>query len=530
MGPIGLIQLTAGSNIVLPIGTRYTKSGETRIAYQVIGQGPIDLVFVPGFISNLDVLPSNPGYSHLLKRLTTFSRLILLDKRGTGLSDQVNPCALPDLQARADDIRAVMDATGSGRAVLFGASEGVAMSILFAATWPERVRGLALYGGYASFADIVMDHRKLGAFIEATEAGWGNGGSLAFLAPSRADDRQFAEWWARFERLSASPTAAVALVRMNGTINVRESLAAVKAPTLVIHRAEDVYVGPQSGRDLANNITGARYVEIPGRDHPVWIGDVDRIANLVEEFLTGEPPALDSRSVLAVLLVARLASRAAGRETLHLDERAELWREGAPNVIERFGGHAEWSGANRIVAWFDGSTRAAGCAAALHETAAQLGLALTEGIHVGEIDLSTSPLSNLLADVTDKIAAAARPKEILLSRLVSELMSGSGFHFIEHANISIEGIREPLPVVALATERHLEPATRASRSADTNNLSPREHEVLELIADGRNNSSIAVHLGLSEHTVKRHVANILLKLDLPTRAAAAGLIARQSRR
>ncbi|KAB2910764.1 MAG: alpha/beta fold hydrolase [Hyphomicrobiaceae bacterium] len=514
------------------VETRYASSGETRIAYQVVGQGALDLVLVPGFPSNLEILWEDPGYSRLVKRLIAFCRLILFDKRGTGVSDGVDPRALPDLQARMDDIRAVMDAAGCGRAALLGASDGAAQSMLFAATYPNRVRALVLHGGYASH-DQVMDARRLRAHVEAAEASWGTGAALSHLAPGRADDRSFAEWWARLERLSASPTAAVALARMNGAIDVRHALPSINAPTLLLHRAEDAYVGADGSRQLARAIKDARLVELPGRDHPVWMGDVDRVADLVEEFLTGERPVADSDRVLAVLLVARIVGTSSGPAATmagrHLHERIELFREAIPRVMARHGGHARWPGADRIYARFNGAARAAGCAIALRETAASLGLAIAQGIHVGEIDTSLEPLSGNALDLADRIAASTRPPDILLSRLASDLVSGSGLQFVDRGTLAVDGIHEPLPIVGLASERHLEPVTRSkARPADLGVLSPREREVLALVADGLSNPHIAVQLGLSEHTVKRHVANILLKLELPTRAAAAGLAARQS--
>jgi pimeloyl-ACP methyl ester carboxylesterase/DNA-binding CsgD family transcriptional regulator len=518
---------------VRPVETRYARSGEIRIAYQVVGQGSLDLVLVPGFISNLDVLWEDPGYSHLVKRLSAFSRLILFDKRGTGLSDRVDAHAPPDFPTRTDDIRAVMDAAGCTRAALLGSSEGAAMSVLFAATYPERVRALVLHCGYVYFDGSVMDQKRFRSFIEAVEIAWGSGATLAHVAPSRVDDHRFAEWWARFERLSASPTAAATLARMNGAVDVRAALSTLQATTLLIHRVDDAYVELETSRYVARAIKGSRLVEIPGRDHPIWMGDVDLVADLVEEFLTGERPVADSNRVLAVLLVARIiGGSGSGRfarhmKARHLSERVELFHEAALKVIERYGGHADWSGAEKIVARFDGAAKATAGAIALRETAASLELAIAQGIHVGEIDTSLSPLFGISLDVADRIAAAAQPPEILLSRLVGDLVSGSGLQFVERGKLAIDGIHEQLPVLALVTERHLEPILRKTRLADLDALSAREREVLAFVTDGLSNSSIAMQLGLSEHTVKRHVANILLKLDLPTRAAAAALMARQ---
>lgn len=279
--------------------TRCALSGGIRIAHQVIGQGPIDLVFVPGFISNLERHREEPGYSRPLRRLSAFARVIHFDKPGTGLSDRVDVQHLPDLGTRMDDVRAVMDAVGSGRAALLGASEGAPMSILFAATYPERTRALVLYGGYAHFHGAVSSAERSAAFVRSAEQGRGTGASLASFAPGLVHDPHLSAWWARFERLSVSPTAAIALARMNATIDVRGVPGAIRVPTLVIHRRDDARVKVAAGRSPAERIPGARFVELSGRDHPIWTGDIDRVVDAIEEFPTGTHSAAASGRVLA---------------------------------------------------------------------------------------------------------------------------------------------------------------------------------------------------------------------------------------
>ncbi|MFH1793171.1 MAG: alpha/beta fold hydrolase, partial [Pseudomonadota bacterium] len=504
-------------------------SGEARIAYQVVGHGALDLVLIPGFPSNLEILWEDPDYSRLVKRLSAFSRLILFQPRGSGLSDGVDPRALPDPRARVDDIRAVMDAAGCGRAALFGASDGAAQALSFAATCPERTRALVLFG----FPEAATDAKRPRATVETAEASWGTGAGLARLAPGRADDRAFADWWGRLERLSASPTAAAAQARMSAATDVRDLLPAVAAPALLLHRTDDAYVRVEASRQLARDLKDARLVELPGRDHPVWLGDVDGVADLAEEFLTGERSVAHGDRVLAVLLVARVVGTSGGLAAAvasrHLEERVALFREALPRIVARHGGYGRWSGADRIDARFNGASRAASCAVALRETAAALGLSIAQGLHVGEIDMALELLSGEALDIADRIAASTRHADILLSKLASELVSGSGLQFRDRGSIAVEGLREPLAIVALASERHLEPLSRGkARPADLGVLSAREREVLGLVAGGLSNPHIAVQLGLSEHTVKRHVANILLKLDMPTRAAAAGLVARSA--
>lgn len=497
----------------------------------MVGHGSLDLIFAQGFPSNLEILWEDPGYGRLVKRLSAFSRLILFDPRGTGLSDAADLSVPPHPQMRMDDMRAVMDAAGCGRAALLGASDGAAQTILFAATYPERVRALILFGGYAGVRDTAA-LKRLHAIAEAAEASWGNGTTLARLAPSRANDRTLAEWWGRLERLSASPTSAIAQTRTIAAIDVRDKLPAVAAPTLVLHRTEDAHVDVQNSRHLARLLKDARLAELPGRDHPVWMGDVDSVADLVEEFLTGERSLAHGDRVLAVLLVARIlgtsggaAPSAAGR---HVGERMELFREAVPRIVARHGGEARWSGSERIDIRFTGAASALSGALGLREMATSLGLAIAQGIHAGDVDIGIDALSGLALNVADRIAASTRHADILLSRLASELVSGSGLQFVDRGTLLVDGIAQSLPIVGLASERHLEPL-RSATSGPVNLaiLSRREREVLGLVANGLSNSLIAVQLGLSEHTVKRHVANILLKLGMPTRAAAAGLVARQ---
>jgi pimeloyl-ACP methyl ester carboxylesterase/DNA-binding CsgD family transcriptional regulator len=506
-----------------------------RIAYQVVGQGPLDLVFVPGFISNLEVHWEDPGYSHLLRRLSTFTRLILLDKRGTGLSDRVDAHKLPSLETRMDDVRAVMDAAGSGRAALLGASEGAPMSILFAATYPQRMRALILYGGYAHFHSSVMGEAALAGFMRDAETTWGSGATLGNFAPGRLEDERFKAWWARFERLSASPTAAIALARMNALIDVRHVLASVRVPTLIIHRSDDARVKIGGGRHLAQTIKDARFVEVPGRDHPIWTGDVDRVVDEIEEFLTGARPHPDTNRVLATLLIARLTPAASASARIgdrQWAERMERMRDAAAEAILRYGGHPLVNGSGEIAARFDGPARAVRCALALRDAGEWLELGLACALHAGEIELEGEAVAGLALQVTRRISARVTPGEILASGLVADLVAGSGLHFVERGVEAFAQLERPLRLLAVATEQHLEPvrptrkATAAAGPDDAELLSTREREVLALVADGLSNAMIARRLRLSNHTVKRHVANILLKLDLPTRAAAAAYLAR----
>jgi pimeloyl-ACP methyl ester carboxylesterase/DNA-binding CsgD family transcriptional regulator len=530
VGVLGLVGPSVGIQAVAPPEIRYARSGDVRIAYQVVGQGPLDLVFVPGFISNLEVHWEDAGYSHLLRRLSTFTRLILFDKRGTGLSDRVDSHQLPNLETRMDDMRAVMDAVGSGRAALLGASEGAPMSILFAATYPERTRALVLYGGYAHFHTWVMGTKALSDFVDRAEATWGSGASLPHFAPSRAEDARFKAWWARFERLSVSPTSAIALARMNAQIDVRRVLRTIRVPTLVVHRLDDARVKIAGGRYLAQQIDGARMVEISGRDHPIWTGDIDGVVDEIEEFLTGIRPTPDPDRVLATLLVTRLVApeRLAARlGDRRWSERLDRLHEAASGVIARYGGQSIAMDAKAITARFDGPARAVRCAVALREAVQSLEFPVATGVHTGEIELRGDLIAGVARLVTEHIAARADAGEVLVSGIVNDLVAGSGLHFTERASETVDGIEGPVRLLAVMAEQHLQPAARAAKTPSLDALSAREREVLALIADGLSNMAIAQRLRLSDHTVKRHVANILLKLDLPSRAAAAALAGRQ---
>jgi pimeloyl-ACP methyl ester carboxylesterase/DNA-binding CsgD family transcriptional regulator len=510
---------------------RYAHSGDIRIAYQVAGHGPVDLVLVPGFISNLEVHWEDPGYVHLIRRLSAFTRLIMFDKRGTGLSDRVDAAALPGLETRMDDVRAVMDAAGSGRAALLGASEGAAMAALFAATYPSRTRTLILYGAYAHFLTSVMNKNALEQFLSSIESSWGTGASLSNFAPGRLDDPHFGAWWARFERLSATPTTAQALARMNAQIDVRKILPSIRVPTLVLHRANDARVKISGGRDVAEKIPAARFVEIAGRDHPIWTGDTDRVADEIEEFLTGaRAPPRDNR-FLASLLVTRLIAPAATAGRLgdrHFGERTGHLRQQANEAVARYGGTPIGTGASEISARFDGPARAVRCALELCGLARTLEFELASGIHTGEVEMRDGLVSGLALHVTERIAMNAPSGDVLVSGVVHDLVAGSGLRFADREPMEISGLDEALRIFVAVAEAHLEPVVRTPHAPRLDHLSLREREVLTLVAEGMSNPAIAARLRVSNHTVKRHVANILLKLDLPTRAAAAAFAGRQA--
>ena len=308
--------------------TKYARSGEVYIAYQVVGDGPRDLVLILPFVSHTEVYWEEPSLVRFLIRLTSFARLIVFDKRGTGLSDRVVPHALPDLEQRMDDVRAVLDAVGSRKAALLGPSEGGPMSALFAATYPERTAALVLYGTFAStIRDAAypwaMDPDECQKIIAALPQTWGKGLYADFLAPSRSADPQFRTRWARLERLGASPGAAMALRQMNGQIDLRPVLPAIRVPTLVLHRSGDQDASVEEGRYLAARIPGAKFVELPGMDHLPWVGDQDAVLDEVEECLTGVRQGPEPDRVLATVLCTDIVSST--ERVAELGVRRESW-------------------------------------------------------------------------------------------------------------------------------------------------------------------------------------------------------------
>jgi pimeloyl-ACP methyl ester carboxylesterase len=428
--------------------TRYTKSGDVNIAYQVVGEGPFDLIWVPGWISNVEESWEVPEYAHFLQRLSSFSRLILFDKRGTGLSDRVSNELLPTLEQRMDDVRAVLDATGSERAAVVGASEGGNLSILFAATYPERVRAVVLVAIYAKriwspdypWAPTVEERERENELLERE---WAGEMDVSELAPRAADDPALMRRIATFFRRSASPGAAVALNRMNTNIDTRAVLPAISVPTLVLHRTGDLNVKAAEGRWIADQIPGARYVELPGDDHLAWVGDTDALLDEVEEFLTGVRRAPSPDRVLATVLFTdivgsteRLTQVGDRRWREMLDEHHRLVRR----ELERYRGREIDTAGDGFLSTFDGPARAIRCARAISDSVRPLGLEVRAGLHTGECELVGNRIAGIAVHTGARIVALARPGEILVSSTVKDLVAGSGIEFVEHGEHELKGV------------------------------------------------------------------------------------------
>jgi class 3 adenylate cyclase len=427
---------------------RYARSGDVHIAYQVLGEGPLDLVYFPGWVSHLEHAWEEPGVARFYRRLASFSRLILFDKRGTGLSDRVSDAALPNLEQRMDDLRAVMDAAGSERAALFGISEGGPLSVLFAATYPGRTTALVLYGTYARFLQAAdypwrPSTAAFEAFVQAIEERWGQPLSVRLFAPSAGDDPHFRAWWASAMRLGASPGAALALLRMNTEIDVRDILPAVRVPTLVLHRAGDRLVDPGASRDLAARIPGARYVELAGADHLPFVGDSDAIVAEVQEFLTGVRTSVEPERVLATVLFVDIVDSTAQAAALGdrrwgelLDAHLRLLRR----EITRFRGCEIKALGDGILATFDGPTRAIRCACVIRDIVRPLGVEVRAGLHTGEIERRGDDVGGIAVHIGARIAAGAAPGEVLVSSTVKDLAAGSGLRFADRGTHALRGV------------------------------------------------------------------------------------------
>ena len=425
-----------------PPETRYAKSGELRIAYQVAGSGPLDLVYVPGFVSNIDLFWEIPEWAYFFGRISAFSRLILFDKRGTGLSDRV--AGIATLEERMDDVRAVMDAAGSERAALFGVSEGGPMSLLFAATYPQRARALVLYGSYARPSRLLSDEE-----IKLIDRLWGTGEYLlARYMPRGLPEEVFRERCARFERQSASPSAVIAIRRMNSEIDARHVLPAIRVPTLIMHRIGDSAISVELGRYLAANIPGARYVELPGTDHvPFYERNItDRIVGETEEFLTGSRSGTaEPDRVLATVLFTdivgstRRAAELGDREwRALLDRHDQLVRR----ELARFRGREVKNLGDGVLATFDGPARAVRCASSIAQTVQPLGITVRSGLHTGEIELKREDIGGIAVHIAARVAALAEPGESLVSSTVRDLVAGSGLRFADRAFHALRGLPE----------------------------------------------------------------------------------------
>jgi class 3 adenylate cyclase len=432
----------------MSVPIQYARSGDVHVAYQVVGDGPVDLVMAMGSFTNLEVLWELSEYRRVCENLGSFARLLLFDKRGMGLSDRVH---FGTLEERMDDIRAVMDAAGSESAALMGVSEGGPLSILFAATYPQRTRALILAG--AEVKEERTDdwpwgeatREEIEEYLEPDElvARWGKGLNLEYFIPSRSGDEKLRAMLGRLQVQSATPTDAIAFMRMAFDIDVRDIVPSVKVPTLVIHRTGDRVCHVENGRFLARHIPGAKYVELAGEDHSIWTEGSDEIVSETREFLTGvREPAEPDRVVATVLFTDIVRSTERARE---LGDRA--WRDlldehhaVVRRELERFRGREVDTAGDGFFATFDGPARAIRSGKAIVESVRGLGLEVRAGLHTGEVELAGDAVRGIAVHTGARVAGFAEPGEVLVSQTVKDLVAGSGIEFEERGTRELKGI------------------------------------------------------------------------------------------
>ena len=429
----------------------YAKCGDVHIAYLVFGEGAIDLVVVPGFISHVEHFWDEPGQARWYQRLGSFARVVMFDKRGTGLSDRFS--GAPTMEERMEDVHAVMDTVGVERSAVLGISEGGSLAALFAATYPDRCRALVLYGAFARFRSWFPSDEALQAFFDYVENNWGSGASLPRYAPSRQNDVAYQKWWGRYERLGGSPSSVTAIMRLNSEIDISSVLPSIHVPTLVVHRTGDPTVDIEGGRELAEKIPGARLVELPGEDHLPSVGDMEAIAGAIEEFLTGEKPVRIADRTLATVVFTDIVDSTARAESLG-DQR---WHDllGAHDSavrqeLARFRGTEIKSLGDGFLATFDGPARAVRCAQAIIEAAASLGLEVRTGLHTGEVELGDGDVRGIAVNIASRVIDLAGPGDTLVTRTVKDLIAGSGIRFEDFGVHTLKGVPDEWPLYRAA--------------------------------------------------------------------------------
>jgi pimeloyl-ACP methyl ester carboxylesterase len=442
----------------MQVGTQYARSGDVHIAYQVIGEGPPDLVLVPGFVSNVELIWELPGIQESLQQLARFARLITFDKRGTGLSDR--EVSAPNLEERIDDVRVVMDAVGSDRAALMGVGDGGPICLLFAATYPDRVSTLVLYHTFArlSAADgypIGVPREGLFSLAEWAKKHWGTGRTYLAVAAAKParDDPKLISTFARLERQSASPATVSRLFEWYADLDVRSILPMVQAPALVLTREDDPSVPAECGEYLARTLPNAKLVELSASLHPVWTGDLKAL-DVVQEFLTGTTPVHEADRFLATVLCTDVVgstervARAGDRRWRHMLEAHEAL---VGRLVERYGGRlVKWTG-DGALASFDGAARAVRCALEIRKELGKLGLEIRSGLHSGEVELRDGDIAGIAVHIATRVCQVAQSGEVLVSRIVADLVVGSDLVFDARAAQQLKGVPGQVQLCTVVT-------------------------------------------------------------------------------
>jgi len=435
--------------------TQFTRSGDVDIAYQVIGEGDRDLLFIPGWISHLEVMWELAEFAEFLDRLTRIGRLIVFDKRGTGLSDRV--AGVPTLEERATDVGAVLDAAGSERAVIVAWGDGAAIAATFAATQPQRVDALVLGSLPLRRAErlthaLKFDSASMEPVFQAVEEGWGEARLIPLFAPSMIGDERFAAWYRRWERLSVTPNAAAATLRWAAAMDLGPILPAVQAPTLIVHRQGAPLIDLDSVHAAAAVMPNARCVELPGTDVLPYVGDSDALLGEIEEFLTGHHGSADANRTLATVLFTDIVGSTEKAEELGdlrwryvLDDHHSRIRR----QLDRFRGVEVDTAGDGFFAIFDSPARAIQCACAATEIVQQIGIEIRAGLHTGEVERRAGQVTGLAVHVGARVAALARASEVLVTTTVQMLVLGSGIHFADRGTHVLKGVAEPWQIFAV---------------------------------------------------------------------------------
>jgi pimeloyl-ACP methyl ester carboxylesterase len=427
--------------------TAYAKSGAVHIAYQVVGDGPVDLLYATGIWSNVEIMWEHPPWARFFERLASFSRLVLFDMRGVGLSDRgPEP---PYLELQRDDIGAVMDAVGIASGIVFAGARAASMALLFAATHPERTDALILYAPAAKtvstpdFPHGVRSPQEQEEFFERFVREVGTGRNLMLQAPTVSEDPAFRRWWARFERLVASPGAYEELARIFTDVDVRDVLPAIHLPTLVLQRTDDPIVRAAAARYVADSIGGARYVELDGVDHVPFVGDADALLDEVQEFVTGSRPPPEVDRLLATVVFTDIVDST--RTQAELGDRGwkqliERHNETVRNLLSRFGGLEQDTAGDGFFVRFDGPARGIRCAQEIARAVQALGIRTRAGVHTGECELADGKCSGLAVSIGARIMSKAGPSEVLVSQTVKDLVAGSGLAFDDAGEHELKGV------------------------------------------------------------------------------------------
>ena len=426
--------------------TRYARSGDAHIAYQVFGEGELDLVLVPGFVSNIELYWQIPPVRSILERLASYARVVIFDKRGTGLSDPV--ADVPPLEQRLDDIHAVMSAAGVERAAIYGISEGGPAALLFTATYPERVSALVVYGSTPRFSAAEdfpwgASPEQAAAIRDEVEHDWGDGALLGVFAPSAVGNPQMRELWGRFLRAGASPAMGLKVMRSMMKIDVREILTSIHVPTLVVHRSGDLIAPVEGGRMIAERIEGARFVELDEPDHLPFLGDIERIGDEVEEFLTGTRRARVSDRVLATVMFTDIVAsteRAAEAGDRRWRELMQRHDEIVRRQLDRFRGQEVKTLGDGFLVTFDGPARGVECACAIRDAVRPLGIEVRAGLHTGECELLGEDVGGIAVAIGARVGALAGASEVLVSSTVKDLVVGADLAFEDRGSHDLKGV------------------------------------------------------------------------------------------